>query len=1096
MSSITVEELLEHADWLRQLAYRLVADPATADDLVQETWIAALRRPPVRGRSPRPWLGKVLRNLERNRRRARVRRGDREVLADAAPANPTPEEIAREAEGQRMIAEAVAELAEPHRSVVVLRYFRGLDSRAIGRMRGVSASTIRGQLRHALDELRGRLDREHGGREAWAGFLLPFLPALPTATPTSTLAPAMASTMWLKIALALTALVFIPLIGVQLFSGAGSESASSSEAEVASGPGLPTSPDPAVALEPARGATSPVVAPPNPPSPVPPVTEARASAFTPVSIVVGSEDDPATLRGRFLFPDGSPVVGLTLEILASWFTVDQQPFSGVPEFLGDSGPVTDGEGRFEVSFETPRTFYCGISAKHQDHVLDRWQFRQLQVGTAIDVGTVVLRRPGAIEGTLVREDGSPLTGEAWKAYGKEVIPESSSGRRAISESGEVDRDTGTFRLDDLPPGPVRLQAKSPIAGWIEGPNVQVVSDEKVVAQIIYSGPDNSRRIAIATRNQLMISLGAPGRDSIVLHGAAGGPVTAKPLERAPNKYVFDDLEPGSYEVEIVDPRFQPWSEPNALTGSVVSARLVGSCSLSLRDPSGAPIEPLSVSFECLELTYTPPWLSEWEGLEVVPAMFAPKNFEARADGDYLSGNRLIGLVPGSWRVQVDAGESGTATVEVHDLAPGEERVVEFAPAIDNVSGIAGLVRELDGSPAAAAEVWLLHPAEEDDSPSSLVMYPGMAGYPQTEFRKTVTRTVTTAEGAFAFDHPGAGSYAVLARRTELFVVATEAFPLEAGEAFTDLELTLPAEAVLAGRLVGPPGSSTEGLRVFVAPASMPPQSLPFAMLAARDERDLDATGSFRSQSLPTGEAIPYVKLPANPDSTGQYSSTSSDADGLKQELALDPVQLVAGTNELELQLLEDFPGRLEVTVFAGGGPLAEVEVRLGPAGSFTAWSYRRGYTDPAGGPAKIVDFPGSRSLQVIDEAAGWCYRDPAPVQVITCATNQLQVDVELAKATLTIVDADGESLAGAAIMLTFPEGSGDQHWLGETRTTGADGAFVVTLVPGEYHAYLLALDGSDHEAVKEARRSLYRDDPQLPRATFTWSASGAQLAFD
>jgi len=28
MSSLTVEELLEHADWLRQLAHRLVADPA------------------------------------------------------------------------------------------------------------------------------------------------------------------------------------------------------------------------------------------------------------------------------------------------------------------------------------------------------------------------------------------------------------------------------------------------------------------------------------------------------------------------------------------------------------------------------------------------------------------------------------------------------------------------------------------------------------------------------------------------------------------------------------------------------------------------------------------------------------------------------------------------------------------------------------------------------------------------------------------------------------------------------------------------------------------------------------------------------------
>ncbi len=48
----------------------------------------------------------------------------------------------------------------------------------------------------------------------------------------------------------------------------------------------------------------------------------------------------------------------------------------------------------------------------------------------------------------------------------------------------------------------------------------------------------------------------------------------------------------------------------------------------------------------------------------------------------------------------------------------------------------------------------------------------------------------------------------------------------------------------------------------------------------------------------------------------------------------------------------------------------------------------------------------------------------------------------------------------------------------------------------EYHGYPLALDGLDQEAVKEARRSLSQDDPQLPWATFTWSASGAQLAFE
>lgn len=38
---MTAEELLVQAAWLRRLAVRLLADADVADDLVQETWIAA-----------------------------------------------------------------------------------------------------------------------------------------------------------------------------------------------------------------------------------------------------------------------------------------------------------------------------------------------------------------------------------------------------------------------------------------------------------------------------------------------------------------------------------------------------------------------------------------------------------------------------------------------------------------------------------------------------------------------------------------------------------------------------------------------------------------------------------------------------------------------------------------------------------------------------------------------------------------------------------------------------------------------------------------------------------------------------------------------
>jgi RNA polymerase sigma-70 factor (ECF subfamily) len=174
-----IDELLAHSGWLRALAARLVADPGAADDLVQDTWIAALRRPPRAGAAPRPWLARVARNLARNARRDGRTRGEHEARGGDERRPPTPEAIAIEVEAQRLLAEAVGALAEPGRTIVVLRYFRGLDSADIGRGLDIPPGTVRWRLKQALDGLRAALDRRAGGREAWAGILVRLLAATP-----------------------------------------------------------------------------------------------------------------------------------------------------------------------------------------------------------------------------------------------------------------------------------------------------------------------------------------------------------------------------------------------------------------------------------------------------------------------------------------------------------------------------------------------------------------------------------------------------------------------------------------------------------------------------------------------------------------------------------------------------------------------------------------------------------------------------------------------------------------------------------------------------------------------------------------------------
>jgi RNA polymerase sigma factor (sigma-70 family) len=184
LETTRVEDLLAHAEWLRRLAGRLVG-PADADDLVQETWKSALRAPP-RGHAEdaRPWLAKVLRNLSRNRWRARTRRDRTAAAAPLPPAPSAADELLERARTERRLADVVLTLEEPYRSAILLRYYEGKSGAEIAAALGIPAGTVRWRLSEAINRLRARLDDEHGGdRERWRALLLPIaiLPVAPAA---------------------------------------------------------------------------------------------------------------------------------------------------------------------------------------------------------------------------------------------------------------------------------------------------------------------------------------------------------------------------------------------------------------------------------------------------------------------------------------------------------------------------------------------------------------------------------------------------------------------------------------------------------------------------------------------------------------------------------------------------------------------------------------------------------------------------------------------------------------------------------------------------------------------------------------------------
>jgi len=168
------EVLLAHADFVRALARSLVVDEHRAEDIAQQTWLAALQHPPAEGCPVRSWLARVVRNFVRRRHRSETRRQTREKAAARGESLPSPAEIVEVEEvRQRMIA-ALLDLDEPYRSALLLRYYENIPPREIARRLDLHVEAVKTRLKRGLSQLRKRLDAGHDGdRSRWCLALAP-----------------------------------------------------------------------------------------------------------------------------------------------------------------------------------------------------------------------------------------------------------------------------------------------------------------------------------------------------------------------------------------------------------------------------------------------------------------------------------------------------------------------------------------------------------------------------------------------------------------------------------------------------------------------------------------------------------------------------------------------------------------------------------------------------------------------------------------------------------------------------------------------------------------------------------------------------------
>jgi RNA polymerase sigma-70 factor (ECF subfamily) len=190
---IPPQALLKQAEFVRTLARSLLKDEHLADDVAQDTWVAAIERAPSQVVNLRAWLATVVRNFVTRRHRGESRRKHRErecARFEVVEASELDESHAAASESiLRSVTNAVLALDEPYRSTVLLRYFEGLEPGAIAARQGVSIATVRSRLQRALVQLRARLDREHGDRSAWGAVLAPIAREAPHRVPRVGAAP-------------------------------------------------------------------------------------------------------------------------------------------------------------------------------------------------------------------------------------------------------------------------------------------------------------------------------------------------------------------------------------------------------------------------------------------------------------------------------------------------------------------------------------------------------------------------------------------------------------------------------------------------------------------------------------------------------------------------------------------------------------------------------------------------------------------------------------------------------------------------------------------------------------------------------------------
>lgn len=158
------ELVRQYQDYIYTVTYRIMGDPASADDMTQETFITAYKKiSQFKEGNFKGWLGRIATNncydeLRRLKRRPADSLEDRSTDEDAdarlTSRDESPEQYAQRGELQSAIADCFGQLSDAHRMVVMMCDVQAYAYDEIAETAKVSLGTVKSRISRARSLLR------------------------------------------------------------------------------------------------------------------------------------------------------------------------------------------------------------------------------------------------------------------------------------------------------------------------------------------------------------------------------------------------------------------------------------------------------------------------------------------------------------------------------------------------------------------------------------------------------------------------------------------------------------------------------------------------------------------------------------------------------------------------------------------------------------------------------------------------------------------------------------------------------------------------------------------------------------------------------